>query len=408
MLSFLDRYLRGYLFVRLTGYSPERFLNLCKSNHILIWSLSPGENDSYEFYMQKRDFYRARGLLRKSRTSLRIREKHGLPFFLYRYRKRKLSFAAFLIALSLLYSLSFFIWDIEFEGNYSYSQESLLTFLQEEGVYHGILKNRIICDELEQKIRNQFPDITWVSAEISGTRLLVRLKENYGLLTVQEEDNTPSDLVAEKDGVILEIITRSGVPMVKAGDHVEKGQVLVSGAVPVENDSKEILSYQMVKSDADITAVTEEEVSFCSDAFLEVKEYTGRTKTGFFLCLGPLRFQLLGKGFSEISFDQIVSQGQLKLLDNFYLPIRYGTIKNREYISYSRNLSQEEGKEDAKNKEKALLKQYEEAGARILEQNLHYQWNGIQYFVTGTITLEEEIGVLQDAQNPLEQQDPPN
>ena len=80
MLLLLDRYVRGYLLVRLTGYSPERFLNLCKSNHILIWGLVPKE-DSYEFYMRKRDFYKARVLLKKSKTRLRIREKHGFPFF---------------------------------------------------------------------------------------------------------------------------------------------------------------------------------------------------------------------------------------------------------------------------------------------------------------------------------------
>ena len=44
-----------------------------------------------------------------------------------------------------------------------------------------------------------------------------------------DETQDAMDLVAAKDGTITEIITRNGVPLVKAGDSVKKGQILVSG-----------------------------------------------------------------------------------------------------------------------------------------------------------------------------------
>ena len=64
------------------------------------------------------------------------------------------------------------------------------------------------------------------------------------------------DIVASEDGVISSIITRNGIPQVKAGDTVEKGQILVSGAVPVYDDGQNIVKYQIYEADADITILT--------------------------------------------------------------------------------------------------------------------------------------------------------
>ena len=38
MLLSVIKYFRGYVHVKLTGYAPERFLNLCGNRNILIWN----------------------------------------------------------------------------------------------------------------------------------------------------------------------------------------------------------------------------------------------------------------------------------------------------------------------------------------------------------------------------------
>ena len=50
MFLSLLKYLFGYLEVSLTGYAPERFLNLCSNHNILIWNLAPTQ-DGYRFYI---------------------------------------------------------------------------------------------------------------------------------------------------------------------------------------------------------------------------------------------------------------------------------------------------------------------------------------------------------------------
>ena len=39
MLTKLLKFLKGYVVIRLTGYSPERFLNLCSHHGIILWGL---------------------------------------------------------------------------------------------------------------------------------------------------------------------------------------------------------------------------------------------------------------------------------------------------------------------------------------------------------------------------------
>ena len=55
MLISLFRYIQGYLKIRVTGYSPERFLNLCKNKKIDVWGLEAGHN-AYNMYIKVSGF----------------------------------------------------------------------------------------------------------------------------------------------------------------------------------------------------------------------------------------------------------------------------------------------------------------------------------------------------------------
>ena len=103
VLISLFRYIQGYLKIRITGYSPERFLNLCKNKKIAVWGLLSDRN-AYVMYIKVSGFRRLKPILKKTQTKVTIEERIGLPFFFYKYRKRKLFFIGFLFCLFL------FIW----------------------------------------------------------------------------------------------------------------------------------------------------------------------------------------------------------------------------------------------------------------------------------------------------------
>ena len=86
-MNHLFKLLSGYIRLRLTGRSPERFFNLCGASGLEIWDAS-FERGSYLFSMKIRDFLACRPFVRKAGVRVRIQEKRGLPFFLHRSRAR--------------------------------------------------------------------------------------------------------------------------------------------------------------------------------------------------------------------------------------------------------------------------------------------------------------------------------
>lgn len=110
------RFLRGYVKIRIKGYSPERFLNLCSHHQIDIWGLQPCKN-SYEMYVKLKDFRKIRPIVRKTRTKVVLVERFGMPFFLTRCQSRTWFLAGAVLCILLLMFYTSFIWDIHFEGN---------------------------------------------------------------------------------------------------------------------------------------------------------------------------------------------------------------------------------------------------------------------------------------------------
>ena len=107
-------------------------------------------------------------------------------------------------------------------------------------------------------MREAFPQITWVSARVSGTRLVIQIKENKIIQAKTTVKEDPCDLVSDVTGTITYIMVRQGIPKVKKGEEIQQGQVLVSGRVPVIGDDEQEISAFYVQSQGEILAETVE------------------------------------------------------------------------------------------------------------------------------------------------------
>ena len=211
MIKFL-KYIRGYLRIRIWGFSPERFMNLCSNKGVLLWDIVR-EGDVYYMNISLKGFWELRPILRKTGTRVAVLERYGLPFFLPRLLKRKVFVLGFLLAIAFWTLSSFYIWDIELSGNYQITEDIFESFLKANAVTVGMRRDSLDIEELEKEIRRTFPQITWASAKLSGTKLLIEIKENDAPIVVEKPESTlGTDLVAGYDGTIAAMIVRSGVP----------------------------------------------------------------------------------------------------------------------------------------------------------------------------------------------------
>ncbi|MBA4687096.1 MAG: sporulation protein YqfD [Candidatus Galacturonibacter soehngenii] len=396
MLINLMKFIRGYLKIQVYGFSPERFINLCSNRNILIWGLE-NQNHQYEMFLSVRDFKKLKPILKKTNTKLKITERHGLPFFLYKYRKRKMFFGGIILFSIILYILSLFIWDIDVSGNYSRTDNVILDFLSQNDVYHGMLKKQISCEQIEQMIRSEYDDIIWASAQIKGTRLLIRVQENtdVGMIT---ENTTPSDIIATKDCIITSIITRKGTPMVTQGSVVKKGDVLVSGRVDVYNDNGEIADYQYYAADADIYAKTLEEYNEEFDIKYTSKNYTENEKLRFYLRILNKKINIRSGKISYNEYDMITNESQLKIGNNFYLPFILGKVQIKEYVSTSSTYTKDEAIARGNKMLKEFCENLIEKGVQIVENNVKIHIGKKSCKIDGFLVVIEKIGKRVDTE----------
>ena len=388
--KFMD-WFRGRVLVYVSGLSPERFLNLCARNGFVLRDLKK-TGEGYECIMSLPEYREARRLAKKAKATLRIQRKMGLPFFLFQQRKRKAWAAGFLLALGLLYAASLFLWDIQLEGNTRYTDDIIRSYLKANGITYGMPMDSIVCEEIEKALRNEYTNITWVSAQISGVKLKIQIKENFGLLEAPQKDLTPKDVVADKDGVITEIITRSGIPQAAAGDAVTQGQVLISGRIPLIDDSGETVSYQEVPADGTIIAQTEIPYAWQRSIFEETRRVTKTRLKGLALILGNNRAAIGGGAQPGEMKYRMTEYYTPCLFDNFVLPITLETTLEYTYETEVRKLTEEEQKEKM---EAAFLEKAEEwkkEGYTVVEKNLNLSEGSFLLTVNGTVVLEGPMG----------------
>lgn len=391
MLLSLMKYAKGYVYVRLTGYAPERFLNLCGNRNILIWNLLPCE-DGYEFCISAAGFLQLKPILKKTRTRIRILRRIGAPFLTFRYRKRKLFGVGILFFFGLLYYLSGFIWNVEINGNSYLSNEVILDFLAEEACTFGTRKTAVDCERLEEALRSRHPEVIWTSIKLYGTKMTVDIQESllpetqYGT-----SDTVVYDIVAAKDATVTEIMTRSGTPLVTAGTEVKKGDILVSGCIEIKNDAEEVEEYLYKSADADIVGSV---VYAYRDTIKE--EYIDAVKTGescknYSLRIGNRRIQNPFFQNPYQAYQVTAETCQIHVTDNFYLPVFITSYTYQEIKNQKKTHSEKEIRQIATKNLADYLKDLEEKGIQITEKNVIIKRTGKNYVASGTISAKESL-----------------
>jgi len=385
------QYIRGYVKIKVWGYSTERLLNLCGNHDILVWDIvNHGDHDTMKISV--RGFFALKPLLKKTGTRAAVLQKYGLPFFMSKMQKRKVFVAGLLGCLLFWVIMAGYIWNIEIEGNYVLTEDVLMDYLDEKGVHVAMKKSRLQIEGLEKALREDHDIITWTSVQVKGTTLLIHIKENempdYEQ-NMQQAQEDGIDLIATRSGTVSYIITRSGVPQVALGDTVEKGDVLVSGAVPVYNEDTTVRKYQFVQSDADILLRYTESLSVKRDILYDEKLYSGRQKEMITLGVNDKEWDIR---FGKVPYEQYDISGekkQVRLLDRLYLPFFYGRKTIQEYEIVSKKHTADEMNNIMQEEWRKIIASLDEKGVQITEKNVTIKKYDDNWVLNARMQLEE-------------------
>ena len=240
-------------------------------------------------------------------VSLHIERKCGLPFCCTGTAGAGASPSAALFIGVILF-LSTFVWSIEISGNQAVEQSQIIAALDEAGFYVGVPTRGLDLREIRQTVLLELEDLSFIAINIKGSRAYVEVTEATGKPEMVDVD-TPCNLVAAKAGVVVRTEITQGFGLVRAGDAVEAGDMLVSGMVFSDK-----VGYRLVHSAGRIFARTAYQLEY------EVPyAQTQRVRTGEEYTLKKLRlfnFHInlyLGAGERYTTYDRINKTNEAKL-----------------------------------------------------------------------------------------------
>lgn len=344
-------YILGYVSIVVEGYFIERFINICNNQKIFLWNMQRKHSTIIKVNIGVKDFKRIKNIAQKTKCRVKIQEKKGMPFILHKYKKRKIFAIFFILLIFAVITLSNFIWNIEVTGNDKISAEEILRDLEENNFKIGTTKINLNTKRIIDKVRLKRDDLAWMGIEIKGTNAIVKVVEaDLKPDIIQEQEYC--NIVATKDAMIVKISAQNGIAVVKEGDIVTKGTILVQGWL-----EGQFTGIHYVHANGEVQA----KVWYSKKERLKLNQtkkiQTGNVKNKYSVKINNFEINLL-KGVPKFqNYDTIETSKKLKLFSNFYLPIEINKKTYQEYENQEVQYTFEEAKQLAIEKAEEELKE---------------------------------------------------
>ncbi len=373
-MLWLYRFFCGILEVELSGVYPEKIFSFFVGNRITVWN-SGFVNKKIRFFITVKDFLKLPKILKKSGIRVHILSKRGFPFFIKKYKRRFGIFTGVILFFIILQFMSGFIWDINVVGNVKVSDVEIISACNKLGIDIGTRQSRIDTKNTAQRLLLELDGLAWGSLNIEGCRLTVNVTE----ITQKAEDNSvATNLKAKSDGIIRKIDVTSGNCVVKVGDVVKKGDILVSGINEGVNNT------QFVHSIGSIIAQTEQTVSFQEPFVKKVKYPTGKVKKKGVIELFCIKIPLyIGK--TKGSYQTVKTDKAYKLFGK-RLPI---FLHTKEFVFIKNATLTRDYDEITEILEEKLLNAEKSQGFTVKSQELKSDREGVT--LTAVISKSEDI-----------------
>lgn len=268
----IDHYLFGFCEVQAELEHPERLLDSLIAARVRFWRIELCER-TVRVRVRLCDLRRVEATLEEARARLcavcRIRTR-GLPRHLWRYRARIGLLFGILCSVFLLSLSTFFIWGVTIEtDSVHFSRAQLDTMLRDVGVYAGAPRAEVEKSDAAFQFLKRYPEFVFAAFNVRGTTVFAELVERTPRPDAQDARG-PCHLTASAGGIILSCTAQNGELMVREGDVVDEGALLVSGAMTLRAGG-----YRLVQSQGKIMAQTVREFSCFLPYSREQTVFTG-------------------------------------------------------------------------------------------------------------------------------------
>lgn len=230
MLRRFVAFMLGTLRIEISRGSIERFLNLALSERIRLWDIQRLPDKMWAT-LTLGDFFALRPVARGSRCRVRILRRAGFPFLAHRLHRRPLLLAGAVACLAALIWAAGHLWVVEVRvtGPKYLDPRAVAAVAAEAGLRRGAWKSRLDLAGVTQHLKERIDEVSWAVIRVQGTRAVIEVVEKASVVPPNKASCV--HLVARKSGVVEQIIPFQGEPLVKKGEIVKRGDMLVECAL---------------------------------------------------------------------------------------------------------------------------------------------------------------------------------
>ena len=209
--------------IKVFGLNLSKLINRLVENNVFVGGLSVGKKSS-KFFVYEKDFKKFQKICRLERKYYVVLKRKGLRSWV---ANLPYCFGAFLsVVISGCYMFSFHSVihnvNLTYSSNFGYDTKNVQKVMNQNGIVSGMKKSTFEPSEIEKIILSSCEDIAGCSVKISGGNLDICVFPS----TPKYEINT-ADLCSNYDAVITKANASVGDLVVKVGDVVRVGQVLI-------------------------------------------------------------------------------------------------------------------------------------------------------------------------------------
>ncbi len=331
----------GRVVVKVSGKGIERFLNMLIRNGFYVWNVKRHGTETITFQMRLEDVRKIRPFVRKSDCHVSFLRRSGVPFLLTRLVKNSGFFLGAGIFLFLIMLLSNVIWGIEIKGAKPATEYQIRKELDKMGVKIG--KLQFFVDNVEgiqRRLTNNIEELTWVGVELNGTTYHLQVVEKNE--PKKAEVLSPQNLIAKKKAIIWKMDIEDGQKVVDIHDHVEKGQLLVTGEIGKDGQKP-----NFVAAKGDVWGETWYKSHVELPLNTNFKVFSGKEKQKYSVLLGDVEIPIWGFGAQKFKqFETDTNVHKIHFL-KWKLPISFVNKTIREREEYIRTYTDKEAEEMA-------------------------------------------------------------
>lgn len=245
--------------LNIKGRNINRFIKKLKTNKIEILSIKYKNKNEADIIIYKKDY----------QTILKIKsiyEITELDVFGLIKIKQNLKLSKHIIIITIFAFIIFiFFTNIIFKVEVIHQNKELRNLILKELNKEGIKKfspkksyNEI--NKIKEKILNKYPDkIEWLEIEENGTKYSVKVEERT--IYKKDENKTPRNIVAKKDGILKKVIAEKGDIVKDMNDYVKKGDLIINGELIFNEEVKGMVRAEG-KAYAEVWYITKTEYPF--------------------------------------------------------------------------------------------------------------------------------------------------